>query len=147
MHCLACGSRNTLRLETSSEGLQLRRCPECSGRWIRAGDYQRWAGGTSTTDLDAAPAPVPEDDSERTGFRRCPDDQYFLTRMKLRAPGSFSIDRCRHCSGMWFDRDEWESLGHAGLARELPVVLPDDWDEQLQARRRRRPDAPTEEPL
>ncbi|MBT8487468.1 MAG: zf-TFIIB domain-containing protein [Gemmatimonadetes bacterium] len=136
MNCLACGPQTSLRPETSPDGLPLRRCPECSGRWVRADDYQRWVGrGSRALAQSVDETPTPDDDSERRGFRRCPDDDYFLTRTKLSAPGSFSIDRCRHCSGMWFDRDEWESLEQAGLARELPVVLPDDWDEQLQARR------------
>lgn len=105
---------------------------------MRADDYQRWVGRASRAPVETVhETPAPEDDSERRGFRRCPDDDYFLARVQLSAPGSFSIDRCRHCSGMWFDRDEWESIEKAGLARELPVVLPDDWDEQLRARRGR----------
>lgn len=135
MQCISCDDRVTLSAERTTDGLPFRLCGICAGRWIRASDYQRWVGRSpdEVTEEKRGDA-APEDDSDRRGFRRCPEDEYMLTRTRLSTPQAFSIERCRHCSGMWFDRDEWEAIEQAGLARELPVSLPDDWENQLKAR-------------
>jgi hypothetical protein len=50
--------------------------------------------------------PLDRAEMDGPGFRHCPEDGYFLARIKLSSPLRSSIERCRHCSRMWFDGDE-----------------------------------------
>ena len=43
----------------------------------------------------------------------------------------FLIDRCRNCNGLWFDRDEWQTLRSRNLLHLLPHLTSDEWQREL----------------
>ncbi len=123
-------------LETAStpEGLRVRECPTCGGRWVRSDDYWRWRAHATE------PWPTATDDAgfsthepEPTAFRFCPEDNYLLTRYQVGPPHSFSIDQCRSCSGIWLDAGEWEALMRGGLAIKLRSILSQAWQDEIRA--------------
>lgn len=139
MTCPACGGGRTLALDRTPDGLRVRRCPACSGCWLRSEDYWRWRANhpTSTDPVEWSDVgPVPDSDADRRGFRTCPEDDYLLARVRVGGSPAFSIEQCRHCSGVWFDQGEWESLVARGLSDELYELLSEEWQEKFRASRR-----------
>lgn len=133
MNCPSCDSSRTLQVETVSSGLRCRECPECHGRWLRSDDYWRWRSRDPEPGVSPTESPSGEDG---TGLRWCPEDGYLLARFHVGPPHGFSIEQCRTCSGVWFDRGEWEALLEGGLVLRLNHILSEEWQDELRAQRR-----------
>ena len=133
MICPGCSAHRTLELESLPEGLRVRRCPACGGRWLRSDDYWRWRTGRQRE--AAPPEAFPSDVSgepEPPKLRFCPEDGYLLARFQVGPPHSFALDQCRTCSGVWLDAGEWEALAAGGLADRLHLILSEEWQDQLR---------------
>ena len=59
----------------------------------------------------------------------CPRDGTGLTRATL---GGIELDKCPQCDGIWFDRNEMETLRDAGLSHPEQQVHPTAADPQLE---------------
>jgi len=136
MKCPACGSDRNLQIATLSEGLRGRACPDCGGRWVRSEDYWRWRSQKPEIAVQPGRSPTTGGEPQPAAPRFCPDDGYLLARFEVGPPHAFAIDQCRHCSGVWLDAGEWESLAAGGLADRLHLILSDEWQEELWAAER-----------
>lgn len=142
MNCPTCPTHQTLRIQTLAEGLRVRECPACGGRWLRSDDYWRWRSRSSAPpgepDGGDAPGSGAEhaDEAEEPKLRFCPEDGYLLARFQVGPPHGFLIDQCRNCSGIWLDSGEWEELSRGGLADRLHLVLSEEWQDEIRGARR-----------
>ncbi|HYJ80851.1 MAG TPA: zf-TFIIB domain-containing protein [Longimicrobiaceae bacterium] len=129
MLCPVCQPSRTLRLTTLENALPARVCPGCEGNWIRSEDYRTWRG-RQAADLPMRPASGPaEPAADPPGFRRCPEDQRILARLRVGHGVPFTFEFCRGCEGMWFDRGEWAALVERNLHDDLLQMVFDDWQE------------------
>ena len=127
----------SLRPAPLASGLSAFECTTCAGQWLRFGDYLAWrekqhgeqpaVPSDATPDLEAGSA---------AGVRRCPDCAYLLTRYALGHDLAFSLDRCGHCNGIWFDRAEWAALQAKGLHDNLGAMFNASWQTAVRAEER-----------
>jgi Zn-finger nucleic acid-binding protein len=109
-------------------GFPVWKCAVCSGVWVPDG---RAVGAIPPADLIGA-SEAGEVDA-RAGL--CPAGHGILTRAQSFVGDEFYVDRCRTCSGVWFDRGEWEAVAAAGLSAGLFVMWTEPWQ---RAQRRQR---------
>ena len=138
---MRCPKEKTIELEPGevAEDLPVVSCPSCNGNWLSAQNYQRWqalnAGLEAIPDdvlplaleTDYKPAPL----DGRAGL--CPECGTYLKRSRLNLKtGSFYIERCPLCNGLWCDKGEWQVLKMLGLHVQVPIVFQPDWQAQVK---------------
>lgn len=123
--------RHALRHTQLEDGLQAFECPECTGRWLRFGEYLTWRERNPEDTPEVPPELVPDlgaaPESGFSGVRRCPDCDYLLTRFRVGHGVPFMLDRCGHCNGIWMDHAEWETLRARGLHDNLHEMFDPLW--------------------
>ncbi len=133
MKCPSCGSAAGLTPTSLEPWLNGLECPACGGLWIPGAAFRTWwLSRPERRPQGAVPtaAPLPTEDGPY--LRRCPECDHILARYRVGLGLTFCIDRCRHCSGMWFDRQEWQALRSRDLHEALPHVLTDEWQQELR---------------
>jgi Zn-finger nucleic acid-binding protein len=88
------------------DGVEIDRCLRCSGTWLDAGEIDQLArlqGGAP----DRLSAAIARADAGKTGQRRC---VRCSAKMRLVTLEKIEIDRCPRGHGLWFDRNEMETL-------------------------------------
>jgi len=122
-----------------TEGLASHCCPDCQGNWLPFASYQRWQASNAgleaipddvlplALETDYTPAPL----DGRAGL--CPECGTYLKRSRLNLKsGSFYVERCPLCSGLWCDRGEWEIFEALGLHVQIPIVFKPDWQSNVR---------------
>lgn len=136
MTCPVCGTaleRATL-LAADDGHAELRgfRCPRGHGVFLPSDLYFEWREGHAPSAADGA-LPSAEDVGDVKRPKLCPQDGRIMGRYKVGGEGSFWLDRCGTCGGVWFDGDEWDATVAAGLLAELPAVVSDAWQRDVEA--------------
>ncbi|MFA9480371.1 zf-TFIIB domain-containing protein [Phycisphaerales bacterium AB-hyl4] len=144
MRCPACQESQLTRDELDAN-LITSACTACGGHWVRAFQYWQWRQkqGESLPPIepDAKTTQPPAADSGPG--KRCPECGTFLIRRQVGKGFAFHLDRCGHCGGIWFDRDEWDTLKQHNLHDDVHFVFTEAWqaavrrDRQAQAEQRR----------
>lgn len=123
-HCPKC--HDTLLQRAREQSPPVYRCKQCSGMWLMPGEAELLA-------LDTPPAAkltrAPQD--KRGGF--CPFEHGLLERARVELDDggdAFYLERCRSCSGIFFDDGEWGRLVRSNLIAHLD----DLWDPTFQQR-------------
>ncbi|MEM1445599.1 MAG: zf-TFIIB domain-containing protein [Planctomycetota bacterium] len=116
-------------------GLRVMRCPVSGGAWLRPSAYWAWRERHDTDSLGESLGQDITPTSDSPAGKRCPEDGAFLIRHRVGHGLDFHLDRCGHCGGIWFDREEWEAVAQAGLAKQLHLVFTSAW--QAEVRRQR----------
>jgi len=146
MKCPSCQS--VLQSHDLEENLKTLLCGECGGHWVKSYQYWKWLERHGPN----LPERAPEND---TGFvvedgeraRLCPECGHVLTRAKVGHGLDFHLERCMHCGGIWFDKNEWEALKSRNLHDDVHFVFSTAWqrrvleEENAQAREERLVDA------
>jgi len=132
-NCPVCKS---VELEASQfeNGLPVLTCSSCGGSWLRTNEYSLWLKSQAPGELDASRVmasnthlPV----TERNQAAICPDCGHFLRKYKIGAKVDFHLDRCNNCNGIWFDKNEWESLKAADLHAQINKFFTKPWQRQV----------------
>ena len=107
------------------DGVEIDRCLKCAGTWLDAGELERLAGGAP----DRLAAAIAGAAVARKDDRRC---ARCSARMDVLKVQNVDIDRCPRGHGLWFDKNEMETLiaafqaGDGGaMARFLGEFHPD----------------------
>ena len=107
------------------DGVEIDRCLKCAGTWLDSGELERLAGGRP----DRLAAAIAGAAAAKKDDRRCVRCSAPMDVVKVQ---SVNIDRCPRGHGLWFDRNEMESLiasfqGGDGdaMARFLGELRPD----------------------
>ena len=88
------------------DGVEIDRCLKCGGTWLDDGEIDqltRRAGGRP----DPLGAAIAAAGHGRAGDRRC---VRCSAKMKLVTVQAVELDRCPRGHGLWFDKNEMESL-------------------------------------
>jgi Zn-finger nucleic acid-binding protein len=119
MNCPVCKSRSLIshQLET---GLAALKCETCGGYWINS--FQFWKWQEEHHDTRRARADI-EPVAEPREAKLCTECGRILIRYRVGHSLPFSIDRCGHCGGLWFDRNEWEVLRGRNLVEEIHLIF------------------------
>src|SRR5215467_10119638 len=127
MQCPVCitQSLNPQELET---GLLALHCPSCRGNWLPSAHYREWhvEHREHLTEAPVDPASLPTA-HEISRARLCPECGYILLHYKVGHDLKFSLDRCGHCGGVWFDADEWEILRARNLHHDVHFIFSHAW--------------------
>jgi Zn-finger nucleic acid-binding protein len=131
MKCPICKtslSYHTL-LETQLPAYQ---CPTCEGIWISSNEYLRW--------LQAQPEDLPEKPADNMNvptwdtsqLKLCPGCGHFLMRYHVLPNVPFYLDRCGHCNGVWFDKNEWDVLVARNLHDNVNQFFTQPWQTKIR---------------
>jgi Zn-finger nucleic acid-binding protein len=88
------------------DGVEIDRCMKCAGTWLDAGEIDQLArlqGGMP----DRLSAAIANADGGKKGERRC---VRCSARMRIVTLEKTEIDRCPRGHGLWFDRNEMETV-------------------------------------
>ena len=137
MHCPRCHTIALAdqELETSLPSLH---CPQCQGHWIRGIQYWKWleGHGTNLPERPASEAASGEEAappvSDAGGALICPDCGHILGRYHVGHDIAFTLDHCAHCSGVWFDGGEWETLKSRNLHDDVHAIFSDVWQARVR---------------
>jgi Zn-finger nucleic acid-binding protein len=131
---------SVLARETLDDGLEVLRCPQSGGIWIRPVWYWRWLDRHATESGQAGTDSVGGADVSATDSgagKLCPEDGHFLIRHRVGHGLDFHVDRCGHCGGIWLDPGEWEALREKGLSEKLHLVFSSTWQARIREQERR----------
>jgi len=131
--CPACKTKY-LKSAQFEDSLPVLTCSSCGGSWLRANEYSFWlrtqnAGSFDESIVREVSERFPVTESNKAAI--CPDCGHFLRKYKIGAKIDFHLDRCNNCNGVWFDRNEWESLKAADLHDEINKVFTKPWQQHI----------------
>ncbi len=131
MKCPVC-KQELLQRTTLESNLPAYQCAGCAGIWLQSNDYLAWlkAQGTAQPSKAAGEIPVPTWDLPT--LKLCPDCKRIMLRFKILPNVDFYLDRCSHCNGVWFDKNEWEVLVARNLHDKVNQFFTEPW--QLHVR-------------
>lgn len=127
MKCPVCRNISLITQELETN-LQALRCLDCGGHWLPSARYWEWRDAQDTN-LPEVPAeqvePLPVEDQRKA--KLCPECATILVPYKVGHNLTFTLDHCGHCSGVWFDRNEWESLRDRNLHDDVHFIFGHVW--------------------
>jgi Zn-finger nucleic acid-binding protein len=138
MKCPVC---KTIALLPSSleSNLTCRHCDQCRGNWVQSFEYWKWREQhkgslpENNPDHSAQPANSPDPHTGALRAKLCPECNGILIRYRVGHGVSFSIDQCGNCGGVWFDKDEWESLKSRNLHDDVYTIFTAPWQKQVHS--------------
>jgi Zn-finger nucleic acid-binding protein len=121
-------------------GLPANACPSCGGSWIQPEHYVHWQ--SQQVDTSGAPEVAVLPLTLKTNFQPsaldnraalCPDCRSYLVRGRVNlSQGSFFVERCPNCKGIWCDAGEWEVLKQLQLDTHIEYLFSPDWQAQVR---------------
>jgi Zn-finger nucleic acid-binding protein len=134
VRCPKCEAE-TLEIARSTPGsTQPWRCRQCHGLWLDQRELPALL--REAPEVPAGAGEVPRLDG-RGGI--CPSGHGILLRARVELEeDSFSLERCPHCLGIWFDAGEWQRLASAELLTRLPEFWSSAWQKQQRRERDQR---------
>jgi Zn-finger nucleic acid-binding protein len=138
MNCPVC-ERTSLTTSTLEEGLPCLSCEKCGGSWLEFDSYSRWrdteqgrAASNESGNNQAEPASLSLVSGELTKLKFCPKCAYILIKYKVGHDVNFSLDRCGHCGGAWFDANEWKILKSQQLHARVYEIFSHGWQSDVR---------------
>lgn len=116
------------------QNLHPSRCGKCNGVWVSSLQYEQWLKHHGANLPEKAPdAGVSLETSEAHGAKFCPECKYILLKYKVGHNVGFSLNRCGHCGGVWFDKNEWEIMKSRNLNDDVHYVFSEAWQSAVRA--------------
>jgi Zn-finger nucleic acid-binding protein len=109
-------------------------CSQCGGLWVPGGDVS----SIGEQEMLAALMGTGDPPAVDTGACLCPEGHGLLLRARVELEPPFSLDRCDHCRGIWFDRGEWDVLAQNYLLEHLDDLWTAAWQRQQRREQTRR---------
>ncbi len=132
--CPAC-KKETLAYHQLEANLGASKCTKCAGIWINSTQYEHWLNALSQRPSTPASADggVRLSSGERPKAKFCPQCKYILTKYKVGHGVDFSLNRCAHCGGMWFDQNEWEILASRNMHVNVHSIFSASWQQSVRS--------------
>jgi len=131
--CPVC-KESTLSNHELEPNLNSSQCSKCKGVWISADHYDQWM----KLHGENLPEKPPEEglnllSGETIGAKFCPECKYILMKYRVGHQVGFSLNRCGHCGGIWFDKNEWEIMKSRNLHDDVHLVFSEPWQSAIRA--------------
>lgn len=131
--CPGCKEEGLSQHELEQD-LHSSRCGKCNGVWVSSSQYQQWLKHHGENLPEKAPdAGVNLETNEAHGAKFCPECKYILLKYKVGHNVGFSLNRCGHCGGVWFDKNEWEIMKSRNLNDDVHLVFSEAWQSAVRA--------------
>ncbi|CAN5247929.1 hypothetical protein BH10CYA1_BH10CYA1_09560 [soil metagenome] len=115
------------------ENLHSSRCGKCKGVWVSSAQYEQWLKHHGANLPEKAPdANLNLVSGEAQGAKFCPECKYILIKYKVGHDVGFSLNRCGHCGGIWFDKNEWEIMKSRNLNDDVHFVFSEAWQSAVR---------------
>jgi Zn-finger nucleic acid-binding protein len=137
MQCPVCKTVSLVEHELESQ-LPGLKCPACEGQWLKSFNYWRWVKQQGENRAENAPdegLPLTVVETGRAPI--CPECGHILLRYKVGHDLTFTLDRCSHCGGVWFDKNEWAILKSRNLHDDLHFIFSPSWQAEVTRLERR----------
>lgn len=132
MKCPVCKT-DTLGPTTLIESLPAKQCSNCRGIWLDSNAYLAWWKGRGK-DLPQKQATSQIDPAwDVDELKLCPYSGHIMGRYKILADTDFHLDRCGHCNGIWFDKNEWDALVVLNLHDNVNEFFTRPWQDDIHA--------------
>lgn len=130
MKCPVCKT-DTLGSITLVENLHASQCSNCGGVWIDSNIYLAWwkAKGANVPAMRMETRMDPAWNVDE--LKLCPNSGHIMARYKIFPDTEFYLDRCGHCNGIWFDKNEWDALVERDLHDNLNEFFTRPWQDRL----------------
>lgn len=127
MNCPVCRTNEIVSVELESS-LRALRCEGCGGHWIGGAEYWSWLEKRA----DNLPERPPEvaatlSVADTTKAKLCPKCKSIMVKFRVGHETGFSIDQCGACKGIWFDRNELETLVQRNLHDDVNAIFTASW--------------------
>lgn len=130
MKCPVCKT-DSLGSITLVENLPANQCSNCGGVWLPSNAYIAWWQGRGD-DMPQKQAGSNIDPNWNVDeLKLCPESGRILARYKILPDTEFYLDRCGHCNGIWFDKNEWDALVEHNLHDNVNEFFTRPWQEDL----------------
>jgi Zn-finger nucleic acid-binding protein len=130
MKCPVCKA-DTLSEIVLLEGLPAHQCSNCDGVWMPSNTFLTWKRTQPGDFVEKQGVITIDPDWEVNELKLCPGSGHILTRYKIFPDSEFHLDRCRHCNGIWFDKQEWNVLLDRNLHDNLNEFFTHVWQDKL----------------
>jgi Zn-finger nucleic acid-binding protein len=132
MKCPVCKT-DTLSVTTLIESLPAKQCSNCGGIWLDSNAYLAWWKGKGE-DMPQKRATSQIDPAwDVDELKLCPNSGHIMGRYKILADTDFHLDRCGHCNGIWFDKNEWDALVELNLHDHVNEFFTRPWQHDIRA--------------
>ena len=132
MKCPVCKT-DSLGSITLVENLPANQCPNCGGVWLPSNAYMTWWKARGE-DMPQKPAVSGMDRHWHVDeLKLCPQSGHIMGRYKIFPDTEFYLDRCGHCNGIWFDKNEWDALVERNLHDNVNEFFTRPWQDELHA--------------
>ena len=130
MKCPVCKT-DTLGSITLVESLPANQCSNCGGVWISSNAYLAWRKATRE-DLPSKQGLSTIDPHWNVNeLKLCPETGHIMAHYKILPDTEFYLDRCGHCNGIWFDKNEWDALVERNLHDNVNEFFTRPWQDDL----------------
>jgi Zn-finger nucleic acid-binding protein len=123
-------------MKVLDRGLPSHYCESCAGNWIASTAYWYWLeqrGGSLAENL--TPAPIEVADNQQA--KLCPECSCIMIMFRVGHQLNFALDQCATCNGVWFDKNEWESLKESNLHDDIHLIFTALWQDAVRIDERR----------
>ena len=113
-------------------------CSQCECIWVSANEYLSWLTPNSSIPIENIDltrnfdTPFPISDNNKALI--CPDCGRIMRRFKIWPNHDFYLDRCSNCNGIWFDKNEWQTLQTQNFHNQLNIFFTHAWQENLRSK-------------
>lgn len=131
MKCLVCKSEAVFE-KVTDENLRVKECKDCGGQWLSSSQYYSWLERHGQTLPELPYSEITYEINDSQNAKICPDCGRILLKFKVGHGLVFSLDHCRSCNGVWFDKNEWKALAGRNLHDELPRIFSTEWQKHIR---------------
>lgn len=126
MNCPVCRSEELTALELEAN-LSSLNCSKCGGNWVPGFTYWTWLEQHGPN-LPERMEPLEEQPAtDNLEMKMCPECMSLMFQYRVGHGLGFSLDQCAGCKGIWFDRDEWETLKSRNLHDDVHAIFTAPW--------------------
>jgi Zn-finger nucleic acid-binding protein len=115
------------------EGLPANECSNCGGVWVPSNAFLTWKRAHGEDAIEENSNIHFDPSWEVNELKLCPNSGHIMTRYKVFPNTEFYLDRCRHCNGIWFDKQEWGVLVENNLHENINDFFTRPWQDKLHA--------------
>src|ERR1044072_665633 len=136
MLCPVCKTPE-LEMQILAKGLPSHHCKGCEGNWISSTAYWYWLEQQGVSRArKATPTTIEVADNQQA--KLCPECNRIMIMFRVGHQLNFALDQCAGCNGVWFDKNEWESLKDQQLHDDIHLIFTAPWQNQVRAEERQK---------